>query len=95
MTTVLNVKIDPSVKNKARKIADQLGLSLSGVVNVYLREFIRSESLSASLHGEEPSERLLEAMREAEDDYRHKRYVSFDTADDALGYLKKLAKKSV
>lgn len=96
MSTVLNVKIDPIVKNKAHKIAEDLGMSLSGVVNVYLRELIRTKTITASLQNEEPSESLLLAMREAQDDYANKRYVSFDSGTKAIEYLRRrrLARKS-
>jgi len=94
MTTVLNVKIDPVVKTKARRVADKLGLSLSGVVNVYLRQFIRTESLSVGLREEVPSARLIASIKAAEEDRKHGRLRSFDNVKDALAHLDTLKKKS-
>lgn len=93
MSTVLNVKIDPKVKIKARRVADKLGLSLSGVVNVYLREFVRSEALSVSLHNEQPSPRLISAIRSAERDRKAGKLIHFSSGQEALRYIDDLITK--
>ncbi len=93
MSAVLNVKINPIVKNKARKIADQLGLSLSGVVNAYLRQFIRSETLFVSSKFEEPSEFLLAAIQAAADDSKNQTAITFKSASHALAHLDSIIKK--
>ncbi len=48
MKTVLNVKTDVEVKQEAQKLAYNLGLSLSAVVNAYLRQFIRDKEVTFS-----------------------------------------------
>ena len=45
MKTVINIKADRDVKIKARKIAEELGLSLSAVINAYLKQFVRNKSV--------------------------------------------------
>lgn len=93
MNTVINVKVDRSVKSKAKTIAKELGLNLSGVVNVYLRQFIRSGTLFASSHFEEPSVFLREAMREAEEDKKKNKQHSFKNAKEALGFIDRIVAK--
>lgn len=46
--TMINVKTDKEVKNNARKLAEELGLSLSDIVNVSLRNFIRTREIKIS-----------------------------------------------
>ncbi len=46
MKTILNVKTEVAVKRDAQKLAYELGLSLSTVVNAYLRQFIRDKFTS-------------------------------------------------
>jgi len=46
--TVLNVKTDEKVKNEAKKIAKELGIPLSLVVNGYLKQFIRDKEITFS-----------------------------------------------
>ncbi len=48
MKTIINIKTDIEVKENSQKIARDLGLPLSSVINMFLREFIRSRSISFS-----------------------------------------------
>ena len=48
MKTLLHLKVDKEAKEHAQKIAQELGLSLSAVINIYLRQFIRSRALYIS-----------------------------------------------
>ena len=48
MKKLLTVKVDSSVKNEAQKVAENLGLPLGSIINGYLREFIRTKSVSFS-----------------------------------------------
>lgn len=48
MKATINIKADKEVKESAQEIASELGLPLSGVVNAFLKEFIRSRSISFS-----------------------------------------------
>ena len=42
MKTVLNVKTDKDVKEKAQQLAQHLGIPLSTIVNAHLKNFIAS-----------------------------------------------------
>ena len=45
MKTVINIKTDKEVKENAQKIAKDIGLSLSNVINASLRNFIRTREV--------------------------------------------------
>ena len=45
MRTVIHVKIDNEVKENTKKIALELGLNLSDVINASLRNFIRTREV--------------------------------------------------
>ena len=47
--TVLNIKTDKDVKDEARRVAGELGVPLSTVVNAYLKQFIREKEVNLSL----------------------------------------------
>ena len=49
MKTVINIKTDKEIKEKAQKLAHELGVPLSTLVNAYLRQFIRTREFSFSL----------------------------------------------
>ncbi len=61
MKTILNVKTDPLVKRGAQRVAQDLGLSLSTVVNAYLKQFIKNKEfyLSAAPSMSPELEKLL------------------------------------
>lgn len=48
MNTVLNVKLDPTLKRQAQAAAKTLGLPISTVVAAGLREFVRTRSITIS-----------------------------------------------
>ena len=46
--TIINIKADKEVKENAQKLAQELGISLSDVVNASLRNFIQSREVTFS-----------------------------------------------
>ncbi|MBI5147688.1 MAG: type II toxin-antitoxin system RelB/DinJ family antitoxin [Parcubacteria group bacterium] len=49
MKTIINIKADKEVKESAQRIAADMGLPLSAVINAYLKEFIRERAVRFSL----------------------------------------------
>ena len=49
MKTIINIKTDRDIKQRAQKIASALGLSLSAIINAYLRQFARNKEVYFSL----------------------------------------------
>ena len=45
MQTVIHIKADQEVKENAAKVAKELGLSLSDIINASLRNFIRTREI--------------------------------------------------
>ncbi len=88
-TSLLTVKIDPKLKEDAKQVASDLGLSLSALVIGKLQEAVRSKTVQFSA-GEEPSERLIESIRQAEEDRKNGDYYSFDDPKEALAFLDKV-----
>jgi len=48
MKSVINIKADKEVKENAQKVAQELGLPLSVVVNAFLKDFILNRSIAFS-----------------------------------------------
>ncbi len=46
--TILNVKINKTLKEEAQMLADEIGIPLSTVVIANLKDFVRSRSLTIS-----------------------------------------------
>lgn len=87
--TSLHVKIETNIKEQAQKTADELGLSLSAVVKVLLKQFVRTRQLSVGLN-EEPTEYFKQLMKEANEDVRAGRVTSFKSGREALDYIDSL-----
>ncbi|MFA6171632.1 MAG: type II toxin-antitoxin system RelB/DinJ family antitoxin [Patescibacteria group bacterium] len=91
---VINVKIDPKVKSQAQKVAADLGLSLSGLLNAYLRNVIRTKEVCFSLNKPEiPSARLIRSIKKAEEDWKKGNYYTADSVDDLIEQLEGRIKK--
>ena len=89
MKTVINIKADKEVKKKAQRVARQLGLPLSTIINGYLKQFIRTKEVHFFVEGElKPSvkRRLDRIAKEA----REGKNLSpvFHTAEEMDAYLK-------
>ena len=89
---VVVAKVDPKTKKEAQVTAEKLGLSLSAVIKGFLRQFIRTKSVTFSVGEEDiPSPRLIKAMKQAEKNWKEgKGSPMFDNAKDAIAYLDKL-----
>lgn len=88
-TSIVNVKVNPEVKKKAQQVAADLGLSLSALINGYLRNLIKTKVVHFDLK-EEPSEYLIQSIKEAEEDIKAGRLLTFKNLKDSLGYLDKI-----
>ncbi len=88
MRTVINIKADKEVKENAQKLAKELGLSLSDVLNASLRNFIRTREVyfSAIPRVVPEFERFLGNV---EKDIKQKKNLSpaFHSFDEINGYL--------
>lgn len=49
MNAVINIKTKKEVKESAQMVAQELGLSLSAVINAYLRQFVRNKMVHFSV----------------------------------------------
>lgn len=45
MKTIINIKTDQEVKKTAQQLAQNFGLSLSAIINGYLKQFIRNKEI--------------------------------------------------
>ena len=86
--TLISIKADIDVKDKAQKVARDLGLPLSTLVNAYLKQLIRTKEAHFFVEGElKPAvkKRLDRLTKEA----REGKGLSpaFSNAEDAIRYL--------
>ena len=75
MKTVINVKTDKDIKQHAQEVAGELGLSLSAVINAYLRQFVRNKEVHFTMAPRMSAE-LEEFLGHVEEDIRKNRNFS-------------------
>ena len=89
MKTIINIKADKEVKREAAKIAEEMGLPLSTIVNAFLKQFIaeRRVSFSAPL---KLSKKLQKILRQADKDIKAGKNLSpvFQDIESAIKYLR-------
>lgn len=91
MKTIINIKSDKDIKEKAQKIAKDLGLPLSTLINAYLRQLIRNEEIHFSTAPKMTKE-LEETVALARQDLKAKKNISptFSNQKDLNAYLASL-----
>ena len=88
MSTVLNVKIDDTLKKEAQSVAKSLGLPISTVVAAGLRDFVRTRSITISDAPRLKPEVEAELLQLAADAKRGINVSpAFDNLDDAFAWL--------
>jgi addiction module RelB/DinJ family antitoxin len=65
MKTMLNIKIDEKLKQKAQKTAEAMGIPLGTVANILLRQFVKEKEINISISNR-PSAYLRDAIRQTE-----------------------------
>ncbi|OGG15886.1 hypothetical protein A3D78_02520 [Candidatus Gottesmanbacteria bacterium RIFCSPHIGHO2_02_FULL_39_14] len=88
MKTVIHIRTDKEVKENAQKVAAELGLSLSHVINASLRNLIRTRQVIFSDIPRMTPE-LEQLLGRVEKDINNKKNLSpkFDDIDKAIEYL--------
>jgi len=89
MKTVINIKADRDVKEKAVKTAKQIGLPLSTVINAFLKQFIAQQSVTFAV-SLNPTRWLQGILSEAEKDFREGKNIAgpFHSAEDMMRSLR-------
>jgi len=91
MKTIINLKADKAVKEGAQKVAEELGVPLSIVINSFLKEFIRNKQVVLSAIPR-MTPYLEDVIGSAYLDIKKGKNLSkkFDDVDEAISYLESL-----
>ena len=86
-TAIINFTTEEKTKQEAQKVAKKMGISLSMVLNGYLKHFVKTKTIVFSAHDEIPNQYLINALKESEANVRAGRVTTFQTPKEALDYL--------
>jgi len=88
--TILNVKTDKKLKNEAKKVAEEIGVPLSTVVNAFLKQFVRDKELTLSASEYRPTPYLATLIEEARAEYEAGEVVGPMNGKKLITHLKSL-----
>ena len=81
-TSAINVNVPTDVKEEANALFNNLGLTMSGAINIFLKKALSEGGIPFEVRERKLSKRLLEALKESEDiingKIKAKRYNNFD-----------------
>ncbi len=88
--TVINIKADKEVKERAQHIAERLGVPLSSIINSFLKQFIRTEEVTFS-NASKMTPELESVLAHIEEDRKNKKNTSkLFTVSEAINHLSSL-----
>lgn len=67
LTSAINIQVDSKTKKQATDILNDLGLSMSTAINLFLRQVIKRDGLPFEVTNPKPNKELIEALKEADD----------------------------
>ena len=72
LTSAINVQVDKNTKQQATNILNQLGISMSTLINATLRQVILNKGIPFDItlnvqNNQKPSKELIEALKEAKE----------------------------
>ena len=67
LTSAINIQVDSETKKEATAILNDLGLSMSTAINLFLRQIIKTDGLPFEVKNPRPSRQLIKALKEAEE----------------------------
>lgn len=86
-TASIYIKTRPEIKAKVEEIASEFGLSLTHLINSYLKQIVKNKSILSKL-SENPTKYLLESIKIARRERKEGRASPiFNKADDAIKWL--------
>ena len=86
-TTNLNIRTDKEIKDQAEQIFNELGLTMTTAINIFLRTAVREHGIPFELKLEVPNDTTIAAIEEGRslvDDPSAPRFSSIEELKEAL-----------
>jgi len=80
--TIINIKTDKKLKADAQKVASELGVPLSTVLNAFLKQFVRDKEVVLSANEYRPTPYLEQVLEDSKKEYDAGMVKKFKNVDD-------------
>lgn len=88
-TSLINVRLDASLKQEAEELFSTLGLNMTSAINMFLRQAVRDQAIPFRVcKYPQPNATTLAAMREAERLAHDPNAKTFSSVEELLKDLK-------
>ncbi|MBR2543123.1 type II toxin-antitoxin system RelB/DinJ family antitoxin [Candidatus Saccharibacteria bacterium] len=86
-TIPIQIRVDKKTKEEASELFEELGTSMSGAVNMFLKQCVNTGSIPFRIKRPRPSKELLEAMEEAEAMAKDPNTPTYETMEELRAAL--------
>lgn len=91
---MINIRVDAGIKTQFQRVAEELGLGVSALLNALMRQVIKTKRVELEARPEIPSAYLVKALQDSAEDIRKGRISpAFDNAKEAISWLKNPRRK--
>ena len=87
MQTTVLFKTDRKLKEAAQKTAHNMGVPFSAVLNAFMREFVRSNTITFTAEGLKPTPHLARILKTGDDNLKRGDVEHFSNVNDAFADL--------
>ena len=67
LTSAINIQVDSDTKKQATDILNNLGLSMSTAINIFLKQVIKRDGIPFEIVNNKPNEEMLKAVQEVKE----------------------------
>lgn len=87
-TSSMHIRVKPEVKAEVEAILENLGMTTTEAINIYLRQIILHSGIPFEIKTPQFSDEMLEAIKEAEEMMKNPNaYPSYDSVDELMEAL--------
>ena len=86
-TIPIQIRVDKKTKEEANELFEELGTSMSGAVNMFLKQCVNTGGIPFRVRKPRPSKELIEAMEEAERISRDPNTPKYETIEELMASL--------
>ena len=85
--SAINVHVNKTDKEEATRILNDLGISMSTAINMFIKQIIKNDGIPFDVRNVKPTEELISAISEGEVVYNAKGRKGYDNMNDLIKSL--------
>ena len=87
LTSAINIQVDSDTKKQATDILNNLGLSMSTAINIFLKQVIKRDGIPFEIVNNKPNEEMLKAVQEVKEMISQSEVYVFEADKKIQGFV--------